>query len=56
MKTFCRPKSEQRIQKILDQIIENQRKVDKLKIELKQELKFGNQNKIIKKQYKLDKT
>lgn len=29
--------------------------MEQLKIELKQELKFGNQNKILKKQHKLDK-
>ena len=46
---------EQKKQKKLDEVIESQRKVDKLKIELKQEIRFGNHNKISKKQKKLDK-
>lgn len=47
--------NEQKKQKKLDKIIENQRKIDKLKIELEQEIRFGNHNEVLKKQKKLDK-
>lgn len=48
-------KKGQKTQEKVDQLIEKQKKVDRLKIEIKQEMRFGNHNQILKKQEKLKK-